>query len=95
MKAPAIVGVLPGAGWVIEHRETATVLPLVGWGVTVEGEIEPLPRSLGDGWRARPAHPDDAAAIRRSALNQKGRQKSGPFGVFQGGIDDELTGRLL
>lgn len=44
-----------------------TVLPLVGWLVTPEGEVRPLPLSLDATWTIRPRVAEDDARISTTA----------------------------
>jgi hypothetical protein len=69
---------LPGNSWVIEKRAddgTLTILPLVGWLVTDDGELLPLPRSLDASWITRPRTPDDDRVIASSAARMRPKQK--------------------
>ncbi len=64
------LGVLPGAGWVIErtHEDgTRSVMPLAGWLVQRDGELRPLPLSLGSDWIVRPRTQSDDDAIAATA----------------------------
>ena len=61
--------VLPGANFVCEHRSEngeITVMPLIGWEV-VNGEVHPLPRSMGAGWIVRPMADGDDRLMRTTA----------------------------
>lgn len=61
--------VLPGDNWVVERTDEhnlRTVLPLVGWQV-IDGEVYPLPRSLGAEWIVRPVTEGDDRLIRNTA----------------------------
>jgi hypothetical protein len=61
--------VLPGTNWVCEKRDengTITVAPLIGWQV-IDGEVYPLPRSLGAEWTVRPMCDGDDRLLRTSA----------------------------
>jgi hypothetical protein len=77
----APLGILPGDSWVAEltHEDkTRTVLPLVGWLVTADGEIHPLPRSIDSTWVVRPRTANDEAAIAVSARNLRPETKPAP-----------------
>jgi hypothetical protein len=65
--------VLPAANWVAERTDehgTRSVLPLVGWQV-IDGEVYPLPRSLGVDWIIRPALEGDDRLIRTTAARMR------------------------
>jgi len=65
----ALFGILPGDGWVIERIEddnVHTVFPLVGWLVTADGQVHPLP-STDSTWTVRPRTADDERLIAASA----------------------------
>ena len=65
--------VLPGTGFIIERREsdgTLTVMPLVGWQV-VDGEVYPLPRSLGAEWLVRAVTEGDERHLRTTASRMR------------------------
>ena len=51
----------------VDENSVRTVLPLVGWLVTPEGEVVPLPRSLDASWVIRARVADDDARIAMTA----------------------------
>ena len=66
---PPVPGLLSGDNWVVERTDennVRTVLPLIGWQV-VDGEVYPLPRSLGPEWTVRPVTEGDDRLIRNTA----------------------------
>lgn len=65
------LGVLPGDGWCIERTDkdgTRTVLPLAGWLVQSNGELQALPASLDNEWTVRPRVASDQGAIEATAM---------------------------
>jgi hypothetical protein len=62
------LAIIPATDWVTERTQdgTRTVLPLVAWLVTAEGELKPLPLSLGDEWIVRPRTADDDRLLKNS-----------------------------
>jgi hypothetical protein len=80
---PRIVGVLPGAGFVLERvleDGSKECLPLAGFGVTHDGDVVVLPTNLGPEWSCRAALPGDDATIRRTSARRMLRPSVGPFG---------------
>lgn len=66
---PSILGIIPANSWVCEKREedgTVTVMPLCGWLVTDDLEVQPIP-GLGPEWIVRPLSQNDERLIRLSA----------------------------
>jgi hypothetical protein len=64
--SPLGPAVLPANNWVTEKMGEdgiPTLLPLVGWLVTKEGELRPLPPSLDESWTLRPRAADDERLI--------------------------------
>ena len=81
MTTPAPLGILPGDSWVAEHQaedKTRTVLLLLGWLVTAEGECLPLPRSIDSTWIVRPRTASDDASIAASAMRLRPQANSAP-----------------
>ena len=67
----ASLGVLNGDGWCIERTEQDgkhSVMPLAGWLVLSDGELRPLPLSLGKEWTVRPRLPSDDSSIQATSL---------------------------
>jgi len=65
----ASLGLLGGDGWVVEHiaeDKTRTIYPLVGWLVTADFQVHPLP-SLDSSWVVRPRTANDEQMIAASA----------------------------
>lgn len=63
------IGVLPGGLWVVERIDDDnifTVFPLVGWLVTADHQVHPLPPS-DSSWTVRPRTDDDERLIAASA----------------------------
>lgn len=74
LPAPAGRAVLAANNWVAEKMGEdglATVLPLVGWMVTDEGELRPLPLSLDASWTIRPRCVDDDRLISVTASRMR------------------------
>ena len=64
-----VPSVLPANSWVAERTDengVRSVLPLIGWQV-IDGEVYPLPRSLGVEWIIRPQMEGDDRMIRTTA----------------------------
>ena len=69
---PDVPVVIPGTNYVAELKgsDGLTVVPLVAWEV-IDGELFPLPRSLGDDWLVRPMANDDERRIRTTAARMR------------------------
>ena len=70
--------VLPGDGYVAERLDengVRTVLPLAGWIVSPDGELLPLPRSMGADWVIRPATANDPGLISTTASRMQAKPK--------------------
>jgi hypothetical protein len=80
-----IIAAVPASGWIIERMEsdgvTKTMLPLAAWGITDDGEVVPLPLSLGKEWTCRPAGESDPATIRRTSQRLMQHPASAPWGA--------------
>lgn len=62
------IAIIPATDRVTERTQDGvrTVLPLVAWIVTAEGELRPLPLSLGEEWIVRPRTADDDRLLKNS-----------------------------
>ncbi len=84
-----MVTVLPGQGWVLERKDSATgtldVVPLVGWLVADDGQLHPLPIGIGPEWSVRPRLPQDDGFVVATARRRRGVPGLRPWGV----IDEE------
>lgn len=59
LPSPQVPAVIPANDWVaerVDENSTRSVLPVVGWLVTTDGELRALPLSLDDTWTIRPRH---------------------------------------
>jgi hypothetical protein len=73
LSGPNVPAVIPANSWVAERSDehgTRSVLPLIGWQV-IDGEVYPLPRSLGADWIVRPALEGDDRLIRTTAARMR------------------------
>jgi len=80
------MNVLPGDGWVIEKKDPATgtldVIPLVGWAVTDDGQLLPLPLGIGPEWSVRPRLPQDDGFVVATARRRRGVPGLRPRGAI-------------
>lgn len=82
---PRILGAVPAHGFVCERVNsdgTHDVLELAAWGWTEDGDLIPLPTTLGPDWTVRPATDQDAMSIRRTGARMSQRPQVGPFGAI-------------
>jgi hypothetical protein len=78
-----IIGVVPGAGFVLERTEsdgTRSVVPLTAWAITEMGDVLPLPLSLENKWTVRAATNDDDRLIRIAVARSRAPQPTPGFG---------------
>ena len=79
---PNVPAVLPANNWVterIDENGIRTVLPLIGWLVSADGEVRPLPLSMDATWTIRPRVEEDEKRISMTAdrLRPTYQQQSG------------------
>jgi hypothetical protein len=80
LPSPQVSAVLPANDWVaerVDENNVRSVLPLVGWLVTAEGELRPLPLSLDATWTIRPRRvTEDSRLIDATAVRLRSTTKN-------------------